>query len=186
MKMSSLPFRRAAALALLLGMGVLVQEPAFAQLAPSEYDLKAAFIYQFLSYISWPETKAGTDDVLLIGVVGAPELADNLSMLAGNQSDDARAIEVRKLLPEGDARALHILFVDVEATAQARVLLQSAVSNGVVTITEQLPRPADSIINFEVIGGKVRFDIALGLARQHGVDVSGRLLQVALRVIDSP
>jgi len=185
MKMSGLRFRRAAALAVLLGMGVLVQEPALAQLAPSEYDLKAAFIYQFLSYISWPETKAGADGALLIGVVGAPELADNLAMLA-NQGGAARAIEVRRLLPDGDPRALHILFVDAEATVQAGDLLQNAVSNGVVTITERLPRPAASIIDFEVIGGKVRFDIALGLARQHGMDVSGRLLQVALRVIESP
>lgn len=184
--MSGLRFRRAAARTLLLGMGVLVHEMALAQLAPSEYDLKAAFIYQFLSYISWPETKAGAGDVLLIGVVGAPELADNLVMLAGNTSGDARAIEVHALPPDGDPHALHVLFVDAAATVQAETLLQSAVSNGVVTITERLPRPAASVINFEVIGGKVRFDVDLGLARQNHMDVSGRLLQVALRVIDPP
>jgi hypothetical protein len=42
------------------------------------------------------------------------------------------------------------------------------------------------MINFEIIDNRVRFEVALGLARRSGLDISGRLLQVALRVVDEP
>ena len=182
--MNALPTRRTVSLALLL-VALLAEDGAWAQAAPSEDALKAAFVFQFLSYVTWPESKHG-DGVLHIGVVGAEELADNLAMLSRNESADARAIKVHTVPLDGDPRDLHVLFVDAKTAGAVDALLQTALAGGVLTITESLPRPAHSVINFEIIGSKVRFDVALGLARQNGLDVSGRLLQVALRVIDAP
>lgn len=158
----------------------------FTPMAPSEYDLKAAFVYQFLSYVSWPGGVATANDVLVVGVVGAPELGNNLAILAGDQAATSRPVDVRIVGPDVDVRDLDVLFVAASSAARTDALLQSAVENGVLTITETLPRPAHSVINFEVIDNRVRFDVALGLARQNGLDVSGRLLQVALRVIEAP
>jgi hypothetical protein len=183
--MSRMVSRRIAALALLLA-AVLGCSPGFAQpntLAPSEYALKAAFVYQFLSYVTWPPNKAGNGSIV-IGIVDAPELFNNLAALARNQPAEARAIDVRNVPRDGNTDGLHVLFVNARAEGMADELLQAAVSDGVLTITESVPRPADSIINFEVIDNKVRFDVALGLARENGLDVSARLLQVALRVIE--
>lgn len=176
---------RKAALSLLLAALALASSAAFAQ-APSEYDLKAAFVYQFLSYVTWPERKLRADGRLLIGVVGAPELAENLAVLAREQTPAARMIEVRTLMPDGDARDLNVLFVAAEYQDAAAALLQAAALDAVLTITEGDPRPAGSIINFEIIDSKVRFDVALNLARQGGMDISARLLQVALRIVDAP
>ena len=186
LSMIAVHIRRAVAPMVLLIAAMLAESSALAQIAPSEYDLKAAFVYQFLTYVSWPESKAGANGVIVIGVVGAPELADNLATLSRNQEIDARLIEVRNLTPDGDPRSLHVLFVARNPNVETDVLLQAAVDNAVLTITEELPRPSNSIINFEIIDSKVRFDVALGLARRNGLDVSGRLLQVALRVLELP
>jgi hypothetical protein len=177
-------FRTGVGLALMLIVGAFAPDPAMAQTAPSEYELKTAFIYQFLSYVSWTDSATRADGTILIGVVGAPELAGNLSMLSSRPGESAHVIEVRSLLADGDPGDLHVLFVGADAAGASDALLQGAVSAGVLTITEELPRPSHSIINFEIIDGKVRFDIALGLARQNGLDISARLLQVALRVMD--
>jgi hypothetical protein len=169
---------------LLLTTGLLAEDSAVAQGGPSEYDLKAAFVYQFLAYVSWPEAKTGNGPVV-IGVLGANELAGNLTALA-RANDGARPIEVRMLAADADPRDLHVLFVAADAAAEAGSLLQGAATHAVLTITETVPRSPHSVINFEVIGGKVRFDVALGLAREGGMDISARLLQVALRVVDQP
>lgn len=177
---------RATAMSLLLFVALGMENSAVAQIAPSEYDLKAAFLYQFLSYVSWPPSRASADSLVLIGVVGAPELVDNLAILAANQAGAARMIEVRTLQPGSDPRGLHVLFVAAGRDEESAVMLQTAVADGVLTVTESSPRPPDSIINFEIIDNMVRFDVALGLARRNGLDVSGRLLQVALRVLEQP
>ena len=95
-------------------------------------------------------------------------------------------IDISRLELDGDARDLQVLFVGTVCTDGADLLLQDAVANAVLTVTEELPRPANSIINFEIIDNRVRFDIDLALAREHGMDISARLLQVALRVLDQP
>jgi hypothetical protein len=177
---------RSISVTLLLTASLSAENSVRAQLDPSEYDLKAAFLYQFLAYVSWPEGKASDEGKVLIGVVGAPELADNLATLANNQPDSARAIEVRTLAPDADPGALHVVFVAADLNDEAEGLLRAATANAVLTITEDLPRPENSIINFEIIDDKVRFDIALGLARQSGLEISARLLQVASRIVDQP
>lgn len=175
---------RLRSLALLLAIYLFASETTFAQPSPSEYDLKAAFVYQFLAYVTWPDAKT-PDGPLVVGVLGASELAGNLSALA-SQTGGVRPIEVRMLTPDSDPRDLHVLFVAADLAGESAVLLQTASANAVLTVTEALPRSPYSMINFEIIGSKVRFDIALDLARRNGMDISARLLQVALRVMEQP
>lgn len=176
---------RVVPLAFLLTSQFWVELPAHAQGGPSEYDLKAAFIYQFLAYISWPAAKAEREP-LLIGIVGAAEVANNLAALAADEGFAARPIEILRLDIDDDPRDLHVLFVADEYGADAAMLLRTAADNAVLTITETNPRPADAMINFEIIDSRVRFDIALGRARASGMDISARLLGVALRVEETP
>lgn len=176
---------RVVPLAFLLSMQLWIDLPAHAQNGPSEYDLKAAFIYQFLAYVTWPSGKAEREP-LLIGIVGAEEIANNLAALAAEEGFAARPIAVLRFDPAGDPRDLHVLFVAADRSAGVGELLRIAADNAVLTITESSPRPADSMINFEIIDSKVRFDVALGRARASGMDISARLLGVALRVEDTP
>ncbi len=175
---------RTASAALLLAVSLLGAKSALAQLDPSEYDLKAAFLYQFLSYVTWPESKTNVNGLVRIGVMGAPELVENLATIARNQGDGSRTIEVTALPPDADPRNLQVLFVAADVEDAAAESLRIAADNAVLTVTEAVPRRSSSIINFEIIDSKVRFDVALGLARRNGLDISARLLQVALRVVE--
>ncbi|MGV3592650.1 MAG: YfiR family protein [Gammaproteobacteria bacterium] len=172
-------------LALLLTAPLWAETPAKAQSGPSEYDLKAAFVYQFLAYVTWPQSKPA-EGPLIIGVVGAGELADNLAALAMERGFAARPIEIRRLSVDADPRDLHVLFVAATYGDEAGMLLRAAADAGVLTVTETLPRPPDAMINFEVVDNRVRFEVALGRARASGMDISARLLGVALRVVDVP
>lgn len=172
-------------LAILLATQLWPDLPAYAQGGPSEYDLKAAFVYQFLAYVTWPAAKAAQEP-LVIGVVGAGELANNLAALAADEAFASRPITILRLGSDDDPRGLHVLFVAANESAESAVLLREAADNGVLTITETNPRPADAMINFEVIDSKVRFEVALGRARASGMDISARLLGVALRVVEEP
>lgn len=175
-------------LVLALGMAVLSGTEALGQFQASEYDLKAAFLFQFTSYITWPEGLRNDPTApLLFGVVGAPELADNLAAMAGTQNLNGRPIEVRRMGEDDSPAGLHVLFVAGDRNRSADALLREAIDEAVLTVTEHdARRSPDSVINFQIVDGKVRFDVSLDAAQEGGLSISARLLQVALRVTGAP
>ena len=172
-------------LAAMLTAQLWADMPVHAQAGPSEYDLKAAFVYQFLAYVTWPASKPPVGP-FVIGVVGANELAGNLAALGAEAGPSARPIEIRRLSVDDDPRDLHVLFVAADRSAEADALISAAADAAVLTVTESLPRHADAMINFEIVENRVRFEVALGPVRASGLEVSARMLGVALRVVEAP
>lgn len=160
----------------------------FAQPQPSEYDLKAAFLYQFTTFVEWPfGLLDDPDEPLVFGVVGAKELVDNLELLSSGREGAGRPLEVRRIGTRDDLEGVHVVFVDERITNNAEPLLMDAIDKSVLTVTESNGfRPPNSIINFEVVDNKVRFDVSLSLAQQANLRISARMLQFALRVIGDP
>lgn len=153
----------------------------------SEYDLKTAFLYQFTLYIKWPADQLGAaNEPLVFGVVGAGEIAVNLRQLtAGNVQ--GHPIEVRELDPGADISDLHVLFIANSRQSDAAAMMQSALANSVLTVTENdSGLPENSVINFALIDDKVRFDVSLTNAQAADLEISSRLLQIARSVAGNP
>ncbi len=153
----------------------------------SEYDLKTAFLYQFTLYVEWPAERLGaTNEPLVFGVVGADEMANNLQQLTASNVQ-GHPIEVRELAPGADVSDLHVLFVTKEQEANSAGMLRAAVANSVLAVTENASGlPQNSVINFALVDGKVRFDVSLTNAQTADLEISSRLLQIARSVAGQP
>ena len=165
---------------------VLITSSNLAAQTTTEYQVKAAFLYKFAGYVEWPagSFSDGTSP-LVFGVIGADPLADNLEQIVRDRRIQGRAILVRRLNADEPVTGLHVLFVGQSSSTMAEPLLFDAASMSVLTVTETAsPRSSGSVINFEVIDDKVRFDVSLRPAEQGGLKISSRLLQVAHRVIN--
>lgn len=157
-----------------------------AQTTTSEYQVKAAFLYKFVGYIEWPADSFNDDaSPVVFGVLDADLLADNLEQIVEGRRIQDRNILVRRLRDGDSFAGLHVLFVGQSSTADMEPVLLEAAGMSVLTVTETpAPRSSTSVINFEIIDNKVRFDISLKLAERGGLKISSRLLQVAYRVIE--
>lgn len=155
-----------------------------AQGANSEYQVKAAFLYQFASYVDWPaDSFASADAPLQIGVLDADELAQNLETISEQRLIHGRAVQVRRLRNEDTADGLHVLFIGKSASPSS-LLLEQASHMPVLSITEAAgSRPDNSIINFRITDERIRFDISTRLAERNQLRISARLLSVAQRVV---
>lgn len=151
----------------------------------SEYQIKAAFLYKFGSYIEWPEdTFATLESPLTIGVLGADGLADSLEEIIAGRTVNNRKIIVSKLSLGAPIAGLQILFIGNSEKENLPSILAEAQKFPVLTVTEsEESLTLGGIINFVVMGDKVRFDIALGSADRNNLKISSRLLEVARRVI---
>lgn len=148
-----------------------------------EYQVKAAFICKFGSYIEWPPQAMGrAGDPFRIGVLGSEVVLDEFRRAAMASSVGGRSVEVQRLLRPELPEGLHAVFVTRAMAGQAAAVIAAARGRPVLTITEEAPDGSAGIINFVLVGDKVRFDILLPPALQGGLRISVRLLGVARRV----
>lgn len=157
--------------------------PAIGQ-AASEYDVKAAFLYKFASYVEWPaDVFNGEDGPVVFAIMDADEMGKKLLEIVRGRQIQGREIRVRHLQAGDELGGVHILFIGSSSTAAVESILLNAAAKSVLTVTETERRFYGSVINFEIVDDKVRFDVSLEPARQGGLKISSRLLQVASRVI---
>lgn len=151
------------------------------------HEIKAAFLYQFGSYVEWPEgTFESEHDPLLIGVLGDEQVAQPLQDIVSHRSLRNRPIAMRRMRENDDPRNVHIFFIgsDIDP-AVAKAAIARARGHPVLTVSES-EGIGNTIITFVIEQDRVRFDVSLVLAAECGLRVSSRLLSVARQVEDVP
>lgn len=169
---------------LLAGL-VLLTGSTGALAADIEDQIKAAYLYKFASYVDWPATAfAQTDTPVTIGVLGADEIAIELSHINLAHPTGGRPIEIKRLKPGDPPTGLHMLFIGRgEESARLKRLQEGLQSRPVLTVTDAEGALASgSVINFVTVDDRVRFEVSLAQAEISGLKISARLLGVAQKI----
>ena len=154
-----------------------------ADLTPSEYEVKAAFLYNFIKFVEWPAHKLETNAPFVIAIAGDDPFNGGLERNVSGKRVNGRAIQVIRLRSERQVPNCHVLFVPNTESRRLPALLQAAKGQSVLTVGES-ERFCDlgGIISFLMEANKVRFEINLGAAEAEGLKISSKLLSVASRV----
>lgn len=146
--------------------------------------VKAAYLYKFANYVEWPEQAFDTArSPLVIGVVDADALADELERVVAGRTIHDRPLEVRRVRRADASGDLHILYLgDVDARELSE-FLHATRHQPTLTVTDsRLPASSGSMINFAVIDHRVRFEVSLPPARSAGISISALMLTAAYSV----
>ena len=159
--------------AVLLSGAMLSTTPAR---AATEYEVKAAFILNFVKFTRWP-AGADTGDIHIC-VLGKNPFKGALRVMMRKTVRDRR-IMVRDISQDA-IDGCDVLFVAKSAAYKARPVL--AVLNGrpVLTIGDHDSFiSAGGAINLYLVNGKVRFEARPAAAKAAGLTISSRLLKLA-------
>lgn len=150
-----------------------------------EWQVKAAYLYKFGSYIEWPSsTFQSPDSPLRIGIIGADAIADELQKIVAGRSINGRSVAVRKMQRGDPVSGLNILFIGSSNTGQLAETLAAVKGLPILTVTESDDGlTIGSMINFVVVNGKLRFEVAPKAATSGNLAISARLLAVAYKVV---
>jgi len=165
-------------------MAVGLAWPATAAAARLEYEVKAAFLYNFAKFVEWPEGAfPGTKDPLMLCVVGDEDFAKSVAETVKGRTVHGRSLLVHYVDDPSVLDGCHLLFVgQVENDDLARIL-HSIDGSSVLTVSEASGFVDDGgIIRLFVAEGKVRFEINAGAAEQARLKVSSQLLKLARAV----
>lgn len=150
-----------------------------------EYEIKAAYLYNFINYINWPEQALPpAGGTITIGVIGQNPFGAALAPLAGKRIK-GRTIAVKECASLSDAAGCQIVFISPSEKPRLEDILQGLKEAKVLSVSE-IDGFAErgGMINFISERNKIRFEINSEAARRTGLTISSELLKLA-RVVKS-
>lgn len=148
-----------------------------------EQRVKAAFLYRFTEFVTWPETAYARPDSPFVMVVAGPEgVADNLRTITTGRSVAGRVIEVRRIGAGDNIPPSQVVYIAGSDSGRVRDLMRTTPRHALVVTEAEGALDYGSVINFVLAQERVRFDISLESAERRGLRLSSRLLAVARSV----
>ncbi len=153
--------------------------------APAEYEVKAAFVYNFIKFVEWPDAGGPPGDSIRLCILG--ELPDAAAFAnLGRRQVRGKRMTVLTLDRPGEASGCDVLFVAANQTGRLREIIESLEDRPTLTIgdTEGYARRG-VMINMFLENKRIRFEINEKKARAAGLRISAKLLKLASKVYGS-
>jgi hypothetical protein len=163
------------------GLVLLLASAAVAAPTPSEYQVKAVFLFNFTQFVDWPpQAFADAHAPFVIGVLGRDPFGSALDEAVRGETVNGRALVVERYRSVADLKPCQILFIDRSAGAAVKKTLESTGHQGTLTVSDSdLQASPDVIIRFLSEGKKIRLRINVDSARDAGLTISSKLLRPA-------
>lgn len=168
-----------------------------------EYNVKAAFLFNFIKFVDWPTQDLGdANEPLIIGIIGKDPFKDVFEVLKDKQVR-ARNVTIKRFkgideLEESDQkrkdqlhpqieiiRKCHLLFICSSEKKYVFEIMNLIRNHNILTVADMDGfLDAGGIINFIMEEKKVRFEINVKAAKQDELKIRSKLLRLAKRVIE--
>ena len=149
-----------------------------------EYQMKAAFLYNFAKFTSWPEGAFinGSAEFTLC-VFGRDPFGSALTILSKKRVR-GRKIKIKRFQSVDTLEPCHLLFINTPQETEILQVLSRLTQRPVLTVgdVEAVTR-LGGVINFVISGKNVRFEINVAAARQAKLEISSRLLKLAHTIL---
>jgi len=160
-----------------LGWGAFAQDAA-----PTEYQIKAAFLYNFVKFVDWPPQSFATpSSPIVIGVLGENVFGDNLEQAVHDKIINNHPLQYKKFDSVAEATNCQVLFISASEKNRFPQILDTLRGRSILTVSESDRFiAAGGIINFVIVNNRVRFQINNESARKAGLTISSDLLNLAV------
>ncbi len=146
----------------------------------TEFQVKAAFVYNFVKFVQWPRDAfpATGDSPISICVLGQDPLGEALESLKGLTAY-GKSLSVRRIAGQGEIDRCQVLYLcKSERGAMANIL--KGTKAGVLTIGDMKSfASAGGIINFVIVDNRVSFEINVEAAERARLKISSQILKLA-------
>jgi len=154
----------------------------------TEYQIKAAYLYHFTRLVDWPSTAFnGTDSFFRFCVLGKDPFDEQLKPMGKRRTYNGLPIRLSYPQSALEARDCHLLYLSITDTSRAAAILRQLKNKPILTVSSHLGFISrGGIIGFVTVNKRIRLEINRAAARRAGIDLSAKLLEVAISVKDEP
>ena len=151
-----------------------------------EYRVKAAFLYNFALYTTWPDGTFEKDESpIIFGVVGADPFGTILDNAIEGKTLHGRPLLLQRYRLAKDLQDCHILFVSSSEEKTLKDVFDKLAGQHVFTVSDMAGfSTRGGIARFFIKNGKVSFEINTDVAARERLLISSQLLKLATLVKD--
>ncbi|HXO87263.1 MAG TPA: YfiR family protein [Candidatus Acidoferrales bacterium] len=177
---------RRVAVVVTIAFGAFSPEPILRAQQPkaSEFQVKAAYLYNFGRFVQWPD-ESGTDrhESFEICVLGTDPFGQALDATLAGGTIGGKSVAAKRITKPQDVDSCRILFISSSEESHLKEDLAALDKTRVLTVSD-IPRFSErgGMIGFILDGNRVRFDVNLDSAQGAGLTLSSELLKVATSV----
>jgi hypothetical protein len=145
-----------------------------------EYQVKAAFLFNFAQFVEWPDAAyAGTNASFCIGILGDDPFGAALEQTIQGETIGNHTLTVRRAHEVVDLKNCQMVFISKSEKSHVAEVMSVLGSRPVLTVGEVdgFAR-AGGGINFYLEGTRVRFEINPAAAQKGGLKISSQLLSL--------
>lgn len=149
--------------------------------AVDEYQVKAAFLYNFAKFVDWPAaTFHSSKDPIEICIIGDDPFGPVLQAAINGKLVQGRPLVQRRIMVVKELGSCHILFVSSSERKRLQPIIEEAKGHSILTVGEiEGFISQGGVISFKVEDERVRFEINLAAAKRQKLELSAKLLSVA-------
>ena len=152
-----------------------------AQIAATEYQIKAVFLFNFTQFVDWPENAfSDAQTSLVIGVLGDDPFGAYLDETVRGERVKDRPLVVQRYRRVGEIKTCHVLFISRSESARLDQILASLRGRNILTVgdIEGFARRG-GMMRFLTQGNKTRLRVNLEAAKAANLTISSKLLRPA-------
>lgn len=155
-----------------------------ASVASSEYQVKAAFLYNFMKFVEWPADGASSPATICLGILGRDPFDDALEAVKG-KSAKGRKVVVHHFRSIEEVKGCDLLYICASEKGSLSRILKVAQNTRMLTVADQDGFcEAGGMINLVFVKNRVGFEVNLAAASRAKLRISSQLLKLARNVFE--
>jgi hypothetical protein len=161
---------------------------AIGQQRPSEYQVEAAYLYNFGRFVEWPAKGAAPENSsFTICVLGDDPFGQALDATLAGETVGNRRVVAKRISSPQMAVDCQIVFISSSEANRINKIIEALDKSAVLTVSD-IPQFSQrrGMIQFVPEGNRIRFEVNLTATQSAGLTLSSELLKVATAVRKNP
>jgi hypothetical protein len=161
---------------------------ALAQQKPSEYQVEAAYLYNFGRFVEWPaKVSPAKTGSFTICVLGEDPFGTTLDATVAGETIGNQKVTVKRIGTPQESSDCQIVFISSSEASRLNKIIEALDKSAILTVSD-IPQFSQrrGMIQFVSEGNRIRFEVNLTATQRAGLNLSSDLLKVATAVRKNP
>lgn len=147
----------------------------------SEYEIKAAYIFNFAKFIEWPENNALPTDTIVLGIYKNDPFGIILEKTMIGRKANGKSWKIVRINKISEIDQCHILFCSGIGKYELGIINKYISQKHILTIGDEIPDFCElgGVINFTPQFSSHQFEINNRIANKNGIVINPKLLKLA-------
>lgn len=153
-----------------------------------EYQVKLAYLVNFISYSEWPASSSAPTDIFTIGIAGDPSFAALFKPIENKKvrGKKLRILQIQDGSETDQLMQCSIVFISSRIAHQEKEIITSLANKPILTAGESKDFLKNGgMVNFILHNENIRFSLNRNAARKAGVRFRSGLLRLAVTILDN-